>query len=164
MKAIFKPLLLAASLIAASSTALAAETTAAPAVALKPVYNEQADARAELNVALGQAAKDKKNVLVVFGANWCPDCRSLSEKMSAGDLANQVDKRFVVLKVDVGRFNKNTDLAAQMGVPLKKGIPAVAVLKNDGTVASATGAGELADARGMGPDAVLKVLDGLKAH
>jgi len=163
MKAILKPLLLAASLIAASSTALAAET-AAPAVALKPVYNEQADARAELNIALGQAAKEKKNVLVVFGANWCPDCRSLSEKMSAGELAGQVDKRFVVLKVDVGRFDKNTDLAAQMGVPLKKGIPAVAVLKNDGTVASATGAGELADARGMGPDAVLKVLDRLKAH
>ena len=46
MKAIFTPLLLAASLIAAtSSTALAVET-AAPAVALKPVYNEQADARA----------------------------------------------------------------------------------------------------------------------
>lgn len=163
MKTLFTPLLLAASLTAASSTVLAAEATA-PAVALKPVYNEQADARAELNIALGQAAKTGKNVLVVFGANWCPDCRSLSAKMSEGDLATHVNKRFVVLKVDVGRYTKNLDLAEQMGVPLKKGIPAVAVLKNDGTVASATGAGELADARGMGPDAVLKVLDGLKAH
>ena len=163
MKTLFTPLLLAASLIAASSTALAAET-AAPAVALKPVYNEQADARAELNVALGQAAKEKKNVLVVFGANWCPDCRSLSAKMSEGDLATHVDKRFVVLKVDVGRFTKNLDLAEQMGVPLKKGIPAVAVLKNDGTMASATSGGELADARSMGDDAVLRVFEGLKAR
>ncbi|MBV8503180.1 MAG: thioredoxin family protein [Paucibacter sp.] len=145
----------------AASPVLAVET-AAPA--LKPVYNEQADARTELNIALGQAAKAKKNVLVVFGANWCKDCRSLADKMGDGELAAHVDQRFVVLKVDVGRFNKNVDLAEQMGVPLKKGIPAVAVLKNDGTVASATGAGELADARGMGPDAVLKVFEGLKAH
>ena len=49
--------------------------------------------------------------------------------MGTGELASHVDKRFVVLKVDVGRFTKNLDLAEQMGVPLKKGIPAVAVLK-----------------------------------
>jgi thioredoxin-like negative regulator of GroEL len=160
MKAILTSLLLAAGIAGAASPVFAAE--AAPA--LKPIYNEQADARAELNVALGQAAQQNKNVLVIFGANWCKDCRSLSEKMGAGELAAHVDKRFVVLKVDVGRFDKNTDLAQQMGVPLKKGIPAVAVLKNDGTVASATGAGELADARGMGPEAVLKVFEGLKAR
>jgi thiol-disulfide isomerase/thioredoxin len=159
MKAL-SSLLIAASVLAATPV-FAADAPAAP---LKPVYNEQADARAELNVALAEAAKAKKNVLVVFGANWCPDCRSLSQKMGTGDLAANVDKRFVVLKVDVGRFDKNVDLANQMGVPLKKGIPAVAVLKNDGTVASATGAGELADARGMGPEAVMAVLDGLKAH
>ncbi|XHS79999.1 thioredoxin family protein [Burkholderiaceae bacterium UC74_6] len=161
---VISSLLIAASVIAATPAwaAEAAATAAAPA--LKPIYNEQADARAELNLALGEAAKAKKNVLIVFGANWCKDCRSLSEKMGSGELASHVDKRFVVLKVDVGRFDKNVDLANQMGVPLKKGIPAVAVLKNDGTVASATGAGELADARGMGPDAVLKVFEGLKAH
>ena len=138
--------------------------TALPASAqapAKPVYNEQADARAELNQALAAAQAQQKNVLVVFGANWCGDCLALERKMSAGSLQAHVDKRFVVLKVDVGRFNRNTDLAAQMGVPLKKGIPAVAVLKRDGEVQSATGAGELADARNMGDEAVLKVLDGL---
>jgi len=132
--------------------------------ALKPVYNEQADARAELNQALAAADKQQKNVLVVFGANWCGDCLALNKKMSAGSLATHVDKRLVVLKVDVGRFDRNTDLAAQMGVPLKKGIPAVAVLQRDGTVLRATGAGELADARNMGDEAVLKVLEGLHAR
>ena len=157
MKALAK-IFLAACVIAAPA-AFAAES----ATPLKPIYNEQADARAELNVALAQAHAQKKNVLVVFGANWCPDCRSLSERMY-GPLASQMDKRFVVLKVDVGRFTKNLDLAEQMGVPLKKGIPAVAVLKNNGEMASATGGGELADARSMGDAAVLKVFDGLKAN
>jgi thioredoxin 1 len=127
----------------------------------RPVYNEKADARAELNQALASAQAQHKNVLVVFGANWCPDCRALDGKMKAGSLAALVDKRFVLLKVDVGRFDRNTDLAAQMGVPLKKGIPAAALLKSDGDVLNATSGGELADARSMGDDAVLKVLQGL---
>jgi len=131
------------------------------APALKPVYNEQADARAELNQALSAANAQHKNVLVVFGANWCGDCRALDRKMGEGRLAGHVAKRLVVLKVDVGRFNRNTDLAAQMGVPLKKGIPAVAVLKSDGEVLRATSGGELADARNMGDEAVLRVLEGL---
>ena len=148
--------------LAAAPAAHAAEANAAPAAGeLKPVYDEGVDARAALNQALAAAQAQHKNVLVVFGANWCPDCRALDHKMSAGSLATLVDKRFVLLKVDVGRFNRNTDLAAQMGVPLKKGIPAVAVLSPDGEVRSATGGGELADARSMGDDAVLKVLEGL---
>lgn len=151
--------LLSAACLLGGSPAQAQAQTAAPAA--KPVYNEQADARAELNLSLAEAEKQKKNVLVVFGANWCGDCLALSKKMSAGSLASHVDQRFVVLKVDVGRFTKNTDLAAQLGVPLKKGIPAVAVLKRDGEVQSATGGGELADARNMGDDAVLKVFEGL---
>ena len=150
------------------STALALGLSAAIVPALaedapKPqVYNEQADARADLNQALAQANAQQRNVLVVFGANWCGDCMALDRKFSGGTLAGPIAKRFVVLKVNVGRFDKNTDLAAQMGVPLKKGIPAVAVLGRDGQVLSATSGGELADARNMGDDAVLKVLDGLK--
>jgi thiol-disulfide isomerase/thioredoxin len=152
----FPILLLAASLFAVAPS----EAQTSP----KPVYNEQADARAELNLALAEAHAEKKNVLVVFGANWCPDCRSLAGKMANGSLARLVDQRYVVLKVDVGRFTKNLDLATQMGVPVKKGIPAVAVLKNDGEVASATSGGELADARSMGDDEVLKVFAGLRAN
>jgi thioredoxin 1 len=131
--------------------------------AVKAVYNEAADARAELNLALARAQAQHKNVLLVFGANWCGDCLALDRKMSSGSLAEHVDQRLVVLKVNVGRFDRNTDLAAQIGVSLKKGIPAVAVLSREGEVIKATNGGELADARNMGDDAVLKVLEGLHA-
>jgi thiol-disulfide isomerase/thioredoxin len=162
MKKIFALVLLPGLLIATPT--LRAETAAAVGAAPKAVYNETSDARAELNQALVAADRQHKNVLVVFGANWCGDCMALDRKMSTGSLGSHVDKRFVVLKVDVGRFNRNTDLAAQMGVPLKKGIPAVAVLRHDGEVLSSTGGGELADARNMGDDAVLKVFEGLHAR
>ncbi|MDT9000606.1 thioredoxin family protein [Paucibacter sp. APW11] len=141
---------------------LAAQTTVQPAAPVKQVYNEQADARADLNRAVAQAAAAKKQVLVVYGANWCGDCQALDRKMSDGTLAGPVAKRYVTVKVDVGRFNRNLDVAEQMGVSLKKGIPAVAVLGADGQLVGATNGGELADARNMGDDAVLKVLDGMQ--
>lgn len=161
-----RPMNIVASFFRSTALALGLAAALVPALAEdtpKPqVYNEQADARADLNQALAQANAQQRNVLVVFGANWCGDCMALDRKFSGGTLAAPVAKRFVVLKVNVGRFDRNTDLAAQMGVPLKKGIPAVAVLGRDGQVLSATSGGELADARNMGDDAVLKVLDGLK--
>ncbi len=147
--------------LAATLSAFAQQAPATPAA--KTVYNESADARAELNQALARAQAQHKNVLVVFGANWCGDCLALDRKMASGSLAEHVEQRLVVLKVNVGRFDRNTDLAAQIGVSLKKGIPAVAVLSREGEVIKATNGGELADARSMGDDAVLKVLEGLHA-
>ena len=126
-------------------------------------YDEAADARADLNRALQQASSEHKQVLVVFGANWCVDCRELAGKMNTGALAALVAQRYVVTKVDVARFNKNTDLARQMGNPIRKGIPAVAVLQADGTLLKATEGGELAEARGMGDAEVLAVFQGLPA-
>lgn len=124
-------------------------------------YDTRADARAELDTALQRARTEGKQVLVVFGANWCGDCQALARQMADGPVAAHVAQRYVVSKVDVGDFNKNLDLARQMGDAVKKGIPAVAVLKADGTLQRATQAGELASARKMGPEQVLAVLDAL---
>ena len=89
-------------------------------------------------------------MLVVFGANWCGDCKMLDTAFKSGASAPLMAKHFRIVKVDVGRFTRNVDLADGYGVPLKKGIPAVAVLAADGRVLYATQGGELADARKMG--------------
>ncbi len=134
--------------------------TSACAPKPKP-YDESADARADLNNALQQAKAQGKRVLVVFGANWCADCQALAKLMANGPVADHVAQRYVVTKVDVGDFNKNLDLARQMGEATKKGIPAVAVLATDGAFVRATQAGELASARRMGDTQVIAVLDAL---
>ena len=113
-------------------------------------YNEAADAKAEIRLALTQAAADKLPVLVVFGANWCGDCKVLDIAMKQGSAAPLMAREFKVVKVDVGRFDRNVDVAESYGVPLKKGIPAVAVLSPKNEVVYVTKAGELADARNMG--------------
>ena len=112
-------------------------------------YDESADAQTELNKALGQAQTSKKKVLVIFGANWCKDCLELDKSIKG---LNQflINEKFVVVKIDVGQFDRNLQVVNAYGNPIKKGIPAALVLKPDNTLLYATRAGELADARKMG--------------
>jgi len=112
-------------------------------------YDETADARAELQHALATAAAKKRPVLVIFGANWCPDCRALDASLKTGANAELMAKEFVIVKVDVGRFDRNLPLAEQYGNPTKKGIPAAVVLSPAGQLLYATRAGELSNARRM---------------
>lgn len=124
----------------------------ASAIAADMPYNENADAKADIKQAL--ATGGNKPVIVVFGANWCPDCRVLDGAMKHGASATLLARDFKIVKVDVGHFNKNVDLAASYGVPLKEGIPAVAIISPKNEVLYVTKEGELADARNMGDDGI----------
>jgi protein disulfide-isomerase len=119
-------------------------------------YDETADAKAQIDAALAQASQAKLPVLVVFGANWCGDCKMLDLAFKEGVSAALIAKNYKVVKVNVGRFDRNSDIAALYGVPLKSGIPAVAVLSAQGKVIYATQAGELADARSMGDQGIFE--------
>ena len=112
-------------------------------------YDEAADAKADIKQALSAAKSSQVPVLVIFGANWCKDCRALDQALSTGRNAELVKREFRVVKVDVGNFNKNLDVAEAYGNPIKKGIPAAVVLSPDNKVLYATRLGELADARNM---------------
>ena len=127
----------------------------APAVAADAPYNEAADAKADIRATLAAAQQARLPVLVVFGANWCGDCRMLDTAFKTGASAPLMAKNFRIVKVDVGRFDRNVDIATGYGVPLKRGIPAVAVLAADGRLLYATAGGELADARKLGDAGVL---------
>jgi thioredoxin 1 len=113
-------------------------------------YDETADAKLVIKQTLAQAADAKTPVIVVFGANWCGDCRALDAAMKNGASAPLLARDFKIVKVDVGRFDKNVDVAKSYGVPLDKGIPAVVILSPKNEVLYATKEGELADARTMG--------------
>lgn len=114
-----------------------------------PPYNEAANAKAEVEQALATAGATKRSVLVIFGANWCEDCRALDAALKSAKTAGLTSKEFLVVKVDVGNFNRNVDLSARYGNPTKNGIPAAVVLSPSSQVLYATRAGELSNARRM---------------
>ena len=128
------------------------------ATAAETPYNETADAKADIQQALTQAAAKQNEVIVVFGANWCGDCRMLDTAMKSGTSAPLLAQDFQIVKVNVGRWDKNLDLAKSYGVPLEKGIPAVAILSSQNKVLYVTKEGELADARKMGENGIYDFL------
>lgn len=118
----------------------------------EPIYDEKADASRQIAAAItvaSQPGKPVRNIVLVFGANWCPDCHALDDNMRKPELAALIEKHFVVVKIDVGRMDKNLDVALKHGVPVKRGIPAMAVLDSRGKLLYAQDQGQFADARHM---------------
>jgi protein disulfide-isomerase len=137
-----------------SATLIALALVASVAIGSALPYDETADAKAEIRATLADAQRAHVPVLVVFGANWCADCKILDTAFKSGASAPLIARNFRVVKVNVGRFDRNVDIAQAYGVPLKSGIPAVAILSEKGKVVYATREGELADARKMGDSGI----------
>jgi protein disulfide-isomerase len=129
------------------------------AAAIPLPYDETADAKMDLQRALTIAKTNHTSVFVVFGANWCPDCRALDAAIRSGKNAQLIAREFTVVKIDVGNFNRNLDLSATYGNPIAKGIPAAVVLSASGEILYATRAGELANARRMGESGIYDFLN-----
>jgi protein disulfide-isomerase len=125
----------------------------AAAAADKP-YNETADAKSDVQQSLAQATLANTPVIVVFGANWCGDCKMLDHALKSGTSAALLARDFKVVKINVGRFDKNLDIVKAYGVPLEKGIPAVVILSTNNAVLYVTKEGELADAQKMGDQGI----------
>ncbi len=116
--------------------------------AAKP-YDEMANAKADIQHALAAASQTQRPVLVIFGANWCEDCRALDSALKSEPNASLIAKSFEVVKVDVGNFDHNVDISDAYGGAISKGIPSAIVLGADNHILYATRAGELANARTM---------------
>ena len=128
-----------------------------------PVYDESADAQAQVSQALAKAKADNKQVMIVFGANWCGDCKMLDGEFKKPALKALLDANYVVVKVDVNRFNKNLDVVKPYGDVIKKGIPSIVIATPENQLVYATNGGELADARKMGEAGVAEFFQKLAA-
>jgi len=122
------------------------------------LYNPQADAKLEIKEALEHAARGHKNVILVFGGNWCYDCHVLDLAFHHPEIEPTLKAHFLVVHVDVGEYDKNLDLAEQYQVPLKKGVPALAVLASDGKLLYSQRGGEFEAARSLAPEDVIAFL------
>jgi thiol:disulfide interchange protein len=129
----------------------------APAQPNPQLYPANADAVAEIREATATARKEHKRVLLVFGGNWCSDCHVLDRAFHQPRIAPLLNDNFVVVHVDVGKYDKNLDLAKKYHVDLEKGVPEVAVLNGDGSFVYSTA--EFEKARLLSEEDVLDFLN-----
>jgi thioredoxin 1 len=100
--------------------------------ASREIYPDPAQARPEIAAALKTAAATHKRVLIDFGGNWCGDCQVLDIYFHNDANRPILDSNFVLVHVNIGHMDENVDIAQQYKVPLEKGVPALAVLSENG--------------------------------
>lgn len=115
----------------------------------REIYPDPSQAKADLAAALKTAAATHKRVLIDFGGNWCGDCQVLDLYMHDDKNRPLVDANFVVVHINIGRFDANLDLAEKYQVPLHKGVPALAVLSDHGALLYSQKNGEFEAMRSM---------------
>jgi len=147
---------------APSTTAQRQPVTTPPAVK-KHLYSAEADPKADIAAALKQASLEQKRVILDFGGDWCGDCQVLDIYLHQSPNLELFDKSFLLVHVDIGQFDKNLDIAEKYNIPLKKGVPALAVLDADGKLLYSQQAAEFGDMRYMYPNSVTDFLNKWKA-
>ena len=137
-------------------TALAALLVAFTVQAAATIYPDVARADADIAAGLKDAATTNRRVLVDFGGNWCPDCIVLDRYFHAAENAELLKNHYVLVHVNVGDkgITDNFAIAEHYGIPLKKGVPALAVLEPDGRVVFAQKQGEFEAMRKLDPASV----------
>jgi thioredoxin 1 len=129
----------------------------APAQPNAQLYKADANAAQDIRRALATAVKQHKNVLLDFGGNWCIDCHILDNAFHQPRIAPLLNSNYIVVHVDVGKYEKNLDLAKKYHVNLEKGVPSLAVLDSLGKVLYGTSDFERAHL--MSEDDVIQFLD-----
>lgn len=128
------------------------------------IYSDTADAKEEIRMAVLKAAAEHKRVLLDFGGNWCGDCQVLNIYFHNPGNAALLAANYVLVDVNVGEYDKNLDLARKYGIPLNKGVPALAVLDGAGHVVYAQRSGEFEAMRKLDSSVVTAFLEKWKPH
>jgi thiol-disulfide isomerase/thioredoxin len=81
----------------------------------------------DLNKFIEDSINSKKQPIIIFGANWCPDCRIFSGTINIPKVKSYIDNYFEILYIDVQRYEINMSLMEVYGIPSQEGIPRVLV-------------------------------------
>jgi thiol-disulfide isomerase/thioredoxin len=124
----------------------------------RAIYPDPGQARADLAAALKTAASTHRRILLDFGGNWCGDCQVLN--LYFRDARNKpiLDADFVLVDINIGNMDTNLDIAEKYGVPIAKGVPALAVLSEHGVLLYSQKNGEFEAMRTMQSSSVTAFL------
>jgi thioredoxin-related protein len=97
------------------------------------LYSPDANARQDLDMAIGTARDQHKNVLIQIGGNWCPWCIRLHKVFESEARIDSILKAdYVFILINYSKENKNEAVMADLGYPQRFGFPVLLVLDEDG--------------------------------
>lgn len=102
--------------------------------------------------ALFNAKQKPKGVIIIFGADWCPPCRQLDKMLDQSDVKNDLYPLYEIVKIDIGNWDRNIDTAKKYGNPIRRGIPGIVLLNQDGSIREIIEYEEISGLINGGPD------------
>jgi thiol:disulfide interchange protein len=138
----------------AALLALAACKAPHTPTASRDIYPDPSQAKADLAAALQTAAQTHRRILLDFGGNWCGDCQVLNIYFHDAKNRPILEANFVLVPINIGHMDANLDIAERYEVPLSRGVPALAVLSENGTLLYSQKGGEFEAMRRMESSAV----------
>ena len=101
----------------------------------------------ELRNFIDKAINNNKQPIIIFGANWCPDCRILSAVLELPTVKKYMNENFETLYIDLGRYDINMSLMKYFEIMPQQGIPRVVILNKEKEVLNIKDTGEWTTAR-----------------
>ncbi|MEK6637373.1 MAG: thioredoxin family protein [Pseudomonadota bacterium] len=102
------------------------------------LYDATRDARADVSAALTRAKASGRRVILVMGANWCHDSKSLAGWFESARFKAMLAPKYEIVYVDVGkpqrREGRNIEIAQGFGLKKIKGTPTVLILSPAGAL------------------------------
>jgi len=99
--------------------------------------------------------------IIIFGGNWCPDCRIFDGTLQMPTIKKFVDEKFKILHIDVGRYDINMNLMELFGIPPEKGVPRVLVFDLERNLINNSSTTEWTTARDRDPQEIFNFIQAM---
>lgn len=96
------------------------------------LYNPYADVAKDVAQALAKAKKEKKQVILQIGGNWCLWCYRFNSFVKTDSILKQlVNDNYIVYHLNYSKENKNLPYLKKLGYPQRFGFPVLVVLDGE---------------------------------
>ena len=110
-------------------------------------YDEKIIDSSELDKFINQSINNDKQPVVIFGGNWCPDCRILAGTLAMPTIKKFLQRYYRIIHIDIGRYDKNMELMNHLNIEPKKGVPRVVILDFKKNIVNSSTSSEWTTAR-----------------
>ena len=110
-------------------------------------YDEKVVDSLQLDEFIDLSISKGKQPVVIFGGNWCPDCRILEGTLAMPTIKKFLQQHYQVMHIDIGRYDRNMDLMDHLNIESKKGVPRVVILDLEKNIMNSSTSSEWTTAR-----------------
>ena len=110
-------------------------------------YDEKVIDSLQLDKFIDMSISKGKQPVVIFGGNWCPDCRILDGTLAMPTIKKFLQQHYQVMHIDIGRYDRNMELMDHLNIETKKGVPRVVILDLEKNIVNSCTSSEWTTAR-----------------